>query len=113
MNLATGILITQPKVYPRVMTEIVIKAVEKLAESQGFKTLKKFNRKKREMLFPDDDILAGVEWVHNYNETYDIQEYEKKNISIIVRLIYKKMNYKTLTTMKLMTCYQILEAPMK
>ena len=78
MNLATGILITQPKVYPRVMTEIVIKAVEKLAESQWFKTLKKFNSKKREILFPDDDILAGVEWLHNDNETYDIQEDEKK-----------------------------------
>ena len=38
MDLATGRLITQPKVYPYVMTKIVIKAVEKLSESQRLKT---------------------------------------------------------------------------
>ena len=39
MNIATGRLITQPKVFPCVTTKISIEAVEKLAESKGFKTL--------------------------------------------------------------------------
>ena len=47
MDLYNGRLITRPNIYPRVMTKIVIKAVEKLSEYQGFKTLKKFNRKKK------------------------------------------------------------------
>ena len=40
MDLSTRILISQPKVYTCVMTKIFIKAVEKLAEYQGFKTLR-------------------------------------------------------------------------
>ena len=44
MDIDTERLITQPKVYPRVMTKIFIKAVEKLAEYQGFKTLKTIAR---------------------------------------------------------------------
>ena len=39
MNLAIGGSITRTKVYPYVMTKIVIEAFEKLAEFQGFKTL--------------------------------------------------------------------------
>ena len=31
-----------------------------------------------EILFPDNDLLVGVNWVHNYNETYDIQEDENE-----------------------------------
>ena len=41
MDLSNGRLITRPKFYSCVMSKIVIKAVEKPAESQGFKTLKK------------------------------------------------------------------------
>ena len=44
MDLSNGILITRPKFYSCVMTKIVIKAVEKPAESQGFKTLKTIAR---------------------------------------------------------------------
>ena len=78
MDLATGRLIKQPKVYTCVMTKFFIKAVEKLSESQEFKTLKKFNCKKMGNIFPDADLLAGMDWVHNDNETYEIQEDENK-----------------------------------
>ena len=37
MDIDTVGLITQPKVYTCVMTNIVIKAVEKISESQGLK----------------------------------------------------------------------------
>ena len=47
MDIATWILITLPKVYPCVMTKTFIKAVEKIAESQGFKTLKNITRRRK------------------------------------------------------------------
>ena len=28
----------------------------------------------KELIFHDTDMIAGVNWVHNENETYDIQE---------------------------------------
>ena len=40
MDISTGRLITQPKVNPCLITKIFLKAVEKLAESQGFKNIK-------------------------------------------------------------------------
>ena len=47
MDIATGRLITLPNFYPCIMTKSVIKAVEKLAEYQGFKTLNMFYCKKK------------------------------------------------------------------
>ena len=47
MDIDTWILITLPKVYPCVMTKTFIKAVEKIAESQGFKTLKNITRRRK------------------------------------------------------------------
>ena len=78
MDIDTEILITQLKVYPRVMTKIFIKAVEKPAESLGFKKIKKINRKKKEILLPDAYLLAGVYWVHDDNKTDDIKKDENK-----------------------------------
>ena len=78
MDPPTGRLITLPKVYPYVMTKNFIKSVEKLSEYQGFKKLKTIHCKKKEIVFTDADILAGVYWVHNDNETDDIQEDENK-----------------------------------
>ena len=78
MDIDTERLITQPKVYPRVMTKIFIKAVEKPAESLGFKKIKKINRKKKEILLPDAYLLAGVYWVHDDNKTDDIKKDENK-----------------------------------
>ena len=72
MDLSTRILITLPNIYPRFMTKIFIKDIEKLAESQGFKTLKKSQEEGD--YFPGADLLAGVDWLHNYNEKYYIQE---------------------------------------
>ena len=59
MDISNDRLTTRPKVYPCVMTKIFIKAIEKLVEYQGFKTLKTFNRKKKEIIFPNDDLLGG------------------------------------------------------
>ena len=44
MDISIGRLITRPNFYSCVMSKIVIKAVEKPAESQGFKTLKTIAR---------------------------------------------------------------------
>ena len=44
---------------------------------RGSKHLK-IHRKKKEIVFTDADMIAGVDWVHNGNETYDIQEDENK-----------------------------------
>ena len=60
MNLSTGKLVTCAKITTCKMTELVIKAVEKFASDQGFKSLKFFNRKKEEILFKDSDLFTGV-----------------------------------------------------
>ena len=73
MDLVTWILIKLTKFYPCVMTKIFIKAFEKLAEYQRFKIIKLLNRKRKKIIFPDADLLKGVEWVHNDNETDDTQ----------------------------------------
>ena len=78
MYITTGRLITRPKFYPCVMTKLVINDVEKLSESQGFKTLYFLNCKKRVTIFPCDYLLAVVDWVHNDNETDDTEEDENK-----------------------------------
>ena len=60
MDMATCILITQPKVYPHVMNKIFVKAVEKISESQGFNTLS-FKSQEEGDYFPVDDLLARVD----------------------------------------------------
>ena len=77
MDLVIGRITTLPKVYPYVMNETVIKAAEKLAESQGFKTLIFLNHRKK-VFFPCADMLAGVYRINNDNVTDDIQEGENE-----------------------------------
>ena len=60
MDLATSHMITRPKVIACAMARMVNERVELLAELQGYKTLKVFNRVKKEMILTDADLLAGV-----------------------------------------------------
>ena len=60
MDLATGRMFTRPQVKVCTMTRMVIERVELLAEKQGYKTLKFFNRKRKEMMLQDTELLAGV-----------------------------------------------------
>lgn len=60
MDLATGRIFTRPKVTACAMKRMVIEGVELLAEKQGYKTLKFFNRKRKEMMLRDADLLAAV-----------------------------------------------------
>lgn len=74
MDLQSGLKITRPKVTQCAMTNTVIRRVEELAARQGHKTLKFFNRKKEEIIFPDADLTAGVNWRE------DDEEYEDDEI---------------------------------
>ena len=60
MDLATGRMFTRPKVDACAMTRMVVDRVEEMAEKQGYKTLKFFNRKRQEMMLKDVDLLTGV-----------------------------------------------------
>ena len=61
LDLTTGAVITRGgKITEVPIKDMVVKRVEELAEKQGFKSLKFFNRKKQEILFHDADLLAGV-----------------------------------------------------
>ena len=60
MDLATGRMFSRPKCDACAMTRMVIERVELIAEKQGYKTLKFFNRKRKEMMLRDADLLAGV-----------------------------------------------------
>ena len=59
MDLSTGRVITRPKVTVIPISDIIKKKVEDMATEQGIKSLKFFNRKKEE-LFHDTDMIAGV-----------------------------------------------------
>ena len=65
MDLSTGKLNTCMQIKQVAITELAIKAVEKIAEDQGFKSLKFFNRKKENELFLDSDMVTGVDIPHN------------------------------------------------
>ena len=60
MDLKTGRLITRPRVWEVPITDLVIKAVEAMAEKQGIKGLKMQNRNKSR--FYPSDWIAGVEY---------------------------------------------------
>ena len=51
---------------------MVIERVEQIAEQQGYKSLKFFNRVKKEMILTDADLLAGVSG--NVSKTIDEDE---------------------------------------
>jgi hypothetical protein len=63
MNLRTGLVITRNKVWERPLTDLVIRAIETMADEQGIKTLKLTGRKKTP-IYPADWI-AGVEYKNN------------------------------------------------
>ena len=66
MNLQTGKVITRNVVTEFPVTDLVIKAVETMAEEQGIKTLK-ITRRNKVPLFPADWI-AGVDYEGDQNE---------------------------------------------
>eukprot|EP00980_Cylindrotheca_fusiformis_P024107 scaffold11530_cov69-Cylindrotheca_fusiformis.AAC.1 len=61
-HLSTGRVIVRPKVIEVPVTQTVINRVEKMAEDQGYKSLKFSDRNKRTTMeiFPNADQIAGV-----------------------------------------------------
>eukprot|EP00980_Cylindrotheca_fusiformis_P019963 scaffold7031_cov98-Cylindrotheca_fusiformis.AAC.2 len=61
MDLSTGRVIVRPKVIEVPVTQTVINRVEKMAEDQGFKSLKFMDRNRQTTMeiFPDADQIAG------------------------------------------------------
>ena len=72
MNLTTGNTITRRKVWVLPVTDLVIKAVERMAEKQGFKTLKFTGRHKNRIL--PADWIAGVDYQDDQNIEEDEDE---------------------------------------
>ena len=70
MDLSTGREITRSQVDETVMTELVIKQVERMADKQGFGDSLKFTGNKRRILVPDPD-LAGVDMEFQLEELDD------------------------------------------
>jgi hypothetical protein len=74
-DLNSGRAITRARVTQIPVTDVVIKAIEQIAEDQGFKSLKFKNRKGA--IFHNADWIAGVDNDENiqqeddYNEDYD------------------------------------------
>ena len=60
MDLATGRVITRPKVTPMRMTDLVVNHVNNMAKKQGLRSMKFFNRKRQEIVFTPNDLLVGV-----------------------------------------------------
>ena len=58
MDLRTGKLITIPKVVGIPIKYVLINSIEKMAEDQEFKSLKIYNRKKKEIIPPDVDLAV-------------------------------------------------------
>eukprot|EP00980_Cylindrotheca_fusiformis_P022776 scaffold9742_cov52-Cylindrotheca_fusiformis.AAC.1 len=79
MDLSTGRVIVRPKVIEVPVTQTVINRVEKMAEDQGYKSLKFSDRNKRTTMeiFPDADQIAGVYGDENENEDDDYFDEEK------------------------------------
>ena len=69
MDLNSGRLITRPRVWEIPITDIVIKAVEKMGAKQGIKSLKLRNR--RNDIFYPTDWIAGVDYAENANANDD------------------------------------------
>jgi hypothetical protein len=79
-DLNSNRVITQARVTQIPVTNVVIKAIEQIAEDQGFKTLKFKNRKGA--IFHNADWIAGVDYDENiqqdadYDKAYDDDENE-------------------------------------
>jgi hypothetical protein len=79
-DLNSGREITQARVTQIPVTDVVIKAIERIAEEQGFKSLKFKNRKGA--ILHDADWIAGVDSDENiqqeddYNKDYGKEENE-------------------------------------
>lgn len=69
MNLVTGQMISRNRVWERPLTDLVISAVETMAEEQGITTLKLLGRNKLP-IYPADWI-EGVEYENYENENYE------------------------------------------
>ena len=84
MNLATGKVITRNKIWERPVTDLVIKAVETIANEQGIGNLKITGRNKIP-IYPADWI-AGVEYEENRPDETDTddkeEQYEPENEDI-------------------------------
>ena len=75
MDLSTRRVIPRPKVTVIPVTDTIITRVEEMAREQGIKTLKFLNRKKQQ-LFNDIDLTAGVVHDNEEDENEDEEEYE-------------------------------------
>jgi hypothetical protein len=76
-DLNSARVITQARVNQIPITDVVIKAIERIAEGQGFKSLKFKNRKGA--IFHNADWIAGVDYDENtQQEDDDDKEYDDK-----------------------------------
>ena len=69
MALNTGLLLSTSKVTKLPITDVVVKAVENLAYSQGFKSLK-FQNRRGEPIY-DVSLIAGVDYEANLDANLD------------------------------------------
>ena len=60
MDLGSGRVIVRPKVTPMKMTDLVVNHVNNMAKRQGIKSMKFYNRKRKQILFTPADLLEGV-----------------------------------------------------
>jgi hypothetical protein len=65
-DLNSGRVITRARVIQISVTDMVIKAIERIAENQGFKSLKFQNRKGA--IFHNADWIAGVDYDENIEQ---------------------------------------------
>jgi hypothetical protein len=68
-DLNSNHMITQARVSQIPVTDVLIKAIETIAEDQGFKSLKFKNRKGA--IFHDADWIAGVDYDENIQQDAD------------------------------------------
>jgi hypothetical protein len=101
-DLNSNRVITRARVSQIPVTDVVIKAIEQIAEDQGFKSLKFKNRKGA--IFHDADWIAGVDYDENIqknadDEAYDNDENENQEevlkISMTSMIELTKKNSKT------------------
>jgi hypothetical protein len=73
MDLNSGQLITRNIVHEIPVTNVVIKAVEKIAYKQGFKSLKSKNR--NGVIYHDSNWIAGVDYDDDEDIESDNEQY--------------------------------------
>jgi hypothetical protein len=77
-DLNSGREITQARVTQIPVTDVVMEAIKRIAEDQGFKSLKFKNRKGP--IFHDADWLAGVDYDENIQQEDDNdKDYDKED----------------------------------